>query len=113
MLLLYTHFGTPRVRTIFSYRPAIHLILISLFVVAGSFCASAQSDITSLLTERTNRIDQSLTTKDIDLQLFELGARPKAVLHHTVLENGSILLDFPVYLPVRADRTEQVRQRIM
>lgn len=68
--------------------------------------------VTQLLSERSSRITQSTPTRDIDMQLFELGYRPKAVVTTQTLENGSLRVIFPTYLAVSADKKVRIEERL-
>jgi len=109
MLLLHAC-AISHIRPFFSSKTT-KVVLITLFMfVTGSL--SAQSDISALRAERSVRISESSSTKDIDLRLYELGERPAAVIRYSTLENGTIRLEFPIYLPVNAERAERVVQRL-
>lgn len=68
--------------------------------------------VNQLLTERSSRITQSENTRDIDLQLFELGYRPKAVIASQTLENGSLRIVFPTYLAISPEKKIRIEERL-
>ena len=96
-----------------SKRYALYLLF---FVGLSSQTAFGQTEtsaaVTQLLSERSSRITQSTPTRDIDLQLFELGYRPKAVITTQTLENGSLRIIFPTYLAVSADKKARIEERL-
>lgn len=63
--------------------------------------------------QRTERISAGLDTRAIDLELFELGYRPTAVItdQHT-LENGMLYVQFATYLPIAEDKITRVTDRL-
>lgn len=72
----------------------------------------ASTTVTQLLAERSSRIAQSTPTRDIDLQLFELGHRPKAIVTSQTLENGGLRIVFPTYLTVSAEKKTRIEERL-
>ncbi|MDH4471888.1 MAG: hypothetical protein QE487_04725 [Fluviicola sp.] len=96
-----------------SKRYALYLLF---FVGLSSQTAFGQTEtstaITQLLSERSSRITQSTPTRDIDMQLFELGYRPKAVVSTQTLENGNLRIIFPIYLAVSADKKIRMEERL-
>ncbi|HLP55963.1 MAG TPA: hypothetical protein VK151_13090 [Fluviicola sp.] len=68
--------------------------------------------IDQLLAERSSRITQSESTRDLDYRLFELGYRPKAVITTETLENGNLRVVFPTYLSISADKKIRIEERL-
>ncbi|MES2557411.1 MAG: hypothetical protein V4604_14750 [Bacteroidota bacterium] len=68
--------------------------------------------VNQLLTERSSRIAESAPTRDLDLQLFELGYRPKAIVSTQTLENGNLQIVFPIYLAVSAEKKIRIEERL-
>lgn len=66
----------------------------------------------TLLGQRNERIAQSLDTRDLDRQLFDLGYRPKAVLTTELLENNARRITFPTYLAIAEDRKARIIDRL-
>ncbi|ASS48119.1 MAG: hypothetical protein A3D31_00480 [Candidatus Fluviicola riflensis] len=77
-----------------------------------AFGQTAPTMVDQLLAERSSRIAQSVPTRDIDLQLLELGHRPKAIVSTQTLENGSIRLSFPIYRPMVNADAQKVEARL-
>src|SRR3989338_5430957 len=72
-----------------------------------AFGQTAPTMVDQLLAERSSRIAQSVPTRDIDLQLLELGHRPKAIVSTQTLENGSDLTMVDQLLAERSSRIAQ------
>lgn len=72
----------------------------------------SSTTVNQLLAERSGRIAQSENTRDLDLQLFELGYRPKAIVTTQTLENGGLRIVFPTYLTVTADKKVRIEERL-
>ena len=99
--------------SIFALRRPYRKFLLALFLAGtGALPAEAQTDLQTLFNERSELISTSSSTRDVDLQIFTLGARPAAVIRYETLENGTIRMDFPIYLTVTEERTERVIQRL-
>lgn len=96
---------------------SVRLFFLFLFSFSFSPGASAQADasseaLTALLAQRTERIGQSLDTREVDLQLFNLGYRPKAVITTESLENTTRRITFPTYLSISEDRKTRIIDRL-
>lgn len=70
------------------------------------------SGIDSLLSERSARVEQLQDTRSIDLQLFQLGYRPKAIITTEQLENGTLRVTFPTYLIIPEEKKQRIIDRL-
>lgn len=114
------HYNSPKTnglrqsRNFNVWAPSYLLVLLfSLFSsIAISQNTETNSTISDLLSQRAALIEQSQSTRELDVQLFELGYRPKAVIHSQTLENGSLRIDFPIYRALPEEKKERVIQRL-
>ncbi len=106
--------GLQQSRSLNSWNSSYLLVLLfSLFSsIAMSQNSATNSTITDLLNQRAVLIEQSQSTRDLDVQLFELGYRPKAVIRTQTLENGSLRIEFPIYKALPEEKKERVIQRL-
>lgn len=105
-----------RVGKLFEGRSKRYALYLLFFIGLTGQTAFGQTEtsaaVNQLLAERSSRITQSTPTRDIDLQLFELGYRPKAVVTTQMLENGSIRLNFPIYRIVSPNDALKIETRL-
>lgn len=98
------------------YKAGIPFLLVLLFSlssgIATSQNATTNSTITDLLHQRATLIEQSQSTRDLDVQLAELGYRPKAIISSQTLENGSLRIEFSIYRAIPEEKKERVIQRL-
>jgi len=104
----------PRYRCITSWKNSFLLVLFFCMFTGISISqnTTANSAITDLLNQRAMLIEEAQSTRDIDVQLVELGYRPKAVIHSQTTVNGGIRIEFPIYLLIPADKKDRVIQRL-
>jgi hypothetical protein len=72
----------------------------------------SSAEIDALLQQRNERIAQSMDTRAIDLQLYELGVRPLAVTHTESLENGALRVTFPAYIGIPEQKKHLITDRL-
>jgi hypothetical protein len=73
---------------------------------------SSSANLANLLEQRSALIEQAQSTRELDLQLFNAGYRPKAVIATEVQENGFKRISFPTYLVIPEDRKQRVIDRL-
>lgn len=86
-------------------------ILLLLFFSQITF-GQQSDDITQLLNTRNDRIAQQLDTREVDMQLYLLGHRPKAVIASELLENGQLRIVFPTYQQIPDAKKVRIEERL-
>lgn len=92
-------------------------LLLSITLSISAFTSFAQEtpsplQVDALMQQRNERIAESLDTRAIDLQLYELGVRPAAVTHTESLENGALRVTFPAYITIPEQKKHLITDRL-
>lgn len=100
-------------RNLFNCTSFISGFLLVLLVCSNAaWSQESTPEISSLLSERFARLEQSQDTRSIDLQLFQLGYRPKAIITEEQLENGTLRITFPYYLSIPEEKKQRITDRL-
>ena len=75
--------------------------------IGNTQISTAEAEIQTLLSQRQDLINSSLSTLEVDKQLFNLGYRPKAKV--TQIGNS---ISFGLFLPVHASKQAVMESRI-
>jgi hypothetical protein len=91
---------------------SLFLLLPWLLLSAGAFGQENDPAVSQLLQERASLIASGQSTTPTDIQLYELGHRPKAVFTIVATESGSMKMICPLYRPFSPENVQGMFGRL-